>query len=163
MEAKQNKMTFKTKVTELLDSKGIKYRLLPHDKEVFTCGEAARIRGVVLDEMVKCIMLVDKDGKHVLACLLADKKLDPSRAREIAGTQRLSFATKEQIKEVLGYTMGAVPPFVFEADVKVVFDNEISKKEKVNISSGDPGCGIELSSKELIALVKPKIGRIAKE
>ena len=30
---------FKTNITELLDSKGVEYRLLPHDKEVFTCEE----------------------------------------------------------------------------------------------------------------------------
>ena len=154
---------FKTNITELLDSKGVEYRLLPHDKEVFTCEEAAKVRGVVLEEMVKCILLIDKDGKYVLAALLADKKLDPNKAGKIAGTKRLSFATKEQIKEILGYTMGAVPPFVFDADTIVVFDNEIMKKEKVSISSGDTKCGIEVSPKDLIGVIKPKIGDIKKE
>ncbi|PIN86607.1 hypothetical protein COV19_03760 [Candidatus Woesearchaeota archaeon CG10_big_fil_rev_8_21_14_0_10_44_13] len=155
--------TFKTRVTELLDSKGIKYRLLSHDKEVFTCEEAAKIRGVVLEEMVKCILLIDKDNKYVLAALLADKKLDPRKAAESAGTKRLSFATKEQIKEVLGYTMGAVPPFVFDADVKVVFDDEVIKKERISISSGDTRSGLELSPKDLIGLIKPIRGDIKKD
>lgn len=154
---------FKTKVTELLDSKGINYRLLPHNNEVFTCEEAAKVRGVVLDEMVKCILLVDKDEKYVLAALIADKKLDPNKVRELTNMKRLSFAAKEQIKEKLGYTMGAVPPFVFDADVKVVFDNEVTKKEKVNISSGDPTCGLELSPNDLVGLIKPVIGDIKKE
>lgn len=156
-------MTIKTKVTELLDSKGIKYKLLPHDKEVFTCEDAAKARGGNIDEMIKCIMLVDKSGKYVLACIFATGKVDLTKVKEIAGTRRLSFATKDQIQEVLGFVMGAVPPFVFDADVIVVFDNEITRKEKVNISSGDPKCGLELSPKDLFVLVKPKIGKISKE
>ena len=153
----------KTKVTDLLDKKNVGYRLLPHDKEVFTCEDAAKQRGVSCDEMIKSMLLVDKNKKYVLACLLAIEKVDPRKVMEIAGTERLGFATKDEIKEVLGYTMGAVPPFVFDAPVIVVFDEEVKNKEKVNISSGDPKAGIELLSKDLINLVKPKTGEISEK
>lgn len=155
-------MTIKTKVTEFLDLKKINYKILPHDKEVFTCEDAAKVRGVVLEEMVKSMLLVDKDGKYVLACLLATDKVDTKKVTDMAGTKRLSFATKDEIKEVLGYIMGAVPPFVFDADVIVIFDEKIKDKEKVSISSGDPKSGMGLKSKDLIEMVKPKIGKIAK-
>src|SRR3989344_2076920 len=97
----------KTKITEFLDKKNIKYKVLNHSKEVYTCEEAAKERNVPLDEMVKCILLKSKDKFYFLACLLADKQIEPNKVREILNSKRLSFASKEEIKE-LGYEMGAV-------------------------------------------------------
>ena len=36
------------------------------------------------------------------------------------------------------------------------------KKDKVNISSGDPKAGLELNTKDLISLINPKFGDITK-
>jgi len=151
-----------TKVTLMFDSKGIKYRLLPHEKQVFTCEDAAKERNVILEEMIKCILLVDKKKNYFLACLLADRMLDTQRLRELMQCSRLSFASKEEIKEVLGYEMGAIPPLMLKTHLPVIFDNGIMKKDKINISSGDPKAGIELSPGDLVPLVKPRFGDISK-
>jgi len=45
--------TLKTKITDLLDSRGIAYRVLHHTEPVFTVEAAAAQRGVVFEEMVK--------------------------------------------------------------------------------------------------------------
>ncbi len=148
----------KTKITELLDSRGIPYRVLEHQKEVFTCEEAARERNVPLDEMVKCILLRDKTGKHLLACLAADKRLDARKAAAVANCKRLSFASPKEIEDALGYRMGAIPPLLLKTPVLVVFDAGISKKEKVNISSGNARAGIELRASDLAKLANPLVG-----
>ena len=151
-----------TKITQLLDSSGIKYRFLPHAKPVFTCEDAARERSVPLDEMIKCILLVDKRKKYFLACTTSDRMVDTEKIRRLIGCSRLSFASGQEIEEILGYKMGAIPPLLLKTDITVLFDNEITKKEKVNISSGDPRGGIELSAKDLILLAKPILGDIVK-
>lgn len=55
-----------SRVIKLLNEKGINYRLLFHNRSVFTCEEAAKERGVLLSEMIKCILLVDNDGNYFL-------------------------------------------------------------------------------------------------
>lgn len=149
-----------TKITKLLDSKGIKYKLLPHEKPVFTCEDAAKERNVPLNEMVKCILLVDKDKKYFLACIISEKRVDTQKIREIMGCSRLSFASEQQIEEILGYRIGAIPPLLLKTEIPIIFDNGIIKKDEINISSGDPKEGLELSSKDLIKLVKPIFGNI---
>jgi prolyl-tRNA editing enzyme YbaK/EbsC (Cys-tRNA(Pro) deacylase) len=59
--------------------------------------------------------------------------------------------------------MGAIPPLLLKVEVKVIFDELIKEKEKVNISSGDPGAGVELSSKDLIDLIHPSIGDVVED
>jgi len=149
-------------VIKLLDAKGINYRLLYHNRSVFTCEEAAKERGVLLSEMIKCILLVDKDENYFLACVPSDKKVYPQKVRELMNCKRLSFASKEEIEEVLGYTMGAIPPLLLKNDVPIIFDNEIINKERVNICTGNPKAGLELNSKDLIGLINPKFGDITK-
>ena len=72
---------FSTAITELLDAHGVSYRLLPHDEPVFTVAAAARQRGVVQEEMVKSLLLRDKDRRYVLACVTGDARLDTQALR----------------------------------------------------------------------------------
>ena len=67
----------KTDIMAMLDAQGIEYRLLPHTEPVFTVEAAARQRGVILETMVKSILLRDKQGCYVMACVTGDARLDP--------------------------------------------------------------------------------------
>ena len=151
-----------TKITQLLDSKEIKYKLLPHEKPVFTCEDAAKERNVPLDEMIKCILLVDKKKNYFLVCITSEKRVDTEKVREMMNCKRLSFASEQEIEEILGYKMGAIPPLLLKTEVPILFDNAIMKKDKVNISSGDPKAGLELNPRDLISLIKPRFGNFSK-
>ena len=150
-----------TEVTRLLDGRGIEYRLLPHKKPAYTCEAAAVERNVPLDEMIKCILLVDRKKNYYLVCIAADKRVDTKRVRGIVESSRLSFASGEEIEDILGYKMGAVPPLLLKTDIPVILDDEIEAKKKINISSGDPKMGLELGPESLISLMEPVRGSIA--
>jgi prolyl-tRNA editing enzyme YbaK/EbsC (Cys-tRNA(Pro) deacylase) len=151
-----------TRITHLFDSKRIKYSLLSHEKPVFTCEDAAKERKVPLDEMIKCILLVDKKKNYFLACITADKMIDTQKVRAIMNCSRLSFASKQDIEEILGYKIGAIPPLLLKTEIPILFDKCIMKKDKVNISSGNPKAGLDLNPKDLIPLIKPRFGNITK-
>ncbi len=155
----------KTPVEKFLELKKIPFRLLPHSKTAFTAEEAARERRVPLDELVKCVLFTD--GKQfVLACVPGNERVDRHKLRKAAGTGKLELATEKQIKSVLKAELGAVSPvapLISKAKVKIVFDDSMSKKKKVNMSSGSTGAGVELSIKTLASLVKPVEADIVQE
>jgi len=146
-----------TKVMGYLDSLNIPYKILPHKKPVYTCEDAARERNVPLNEMVKCILLMDKDKKYVLACCPADKRVDLDKIRAVLDCKRLSFATEKEIEKITGHNIGAVPPLLLKEKIPIIFDNKIKEKKKVNISSGDPSAGIEIDADDLIKIINPII------
>ena len=152
-----------TKVTDLFDSLGITYRVLPHAEPVFTVEAAAQQRGVVTEEMVKSILLRDENKKYVMACVTGDVRLDPKAVRAILpdGYKRLSFATAEEILNVCGYTQGAVAPVCLPDGIPVIFDEAIARLPKLNISSGDPMAGLELGTQDFIRAAGAKIAKIA--
>jgi Cys-tRNA(Pro)/Cys-tRNA(Cys) deacylase len=153
----------RTKITEFLEAQGVPYRLLPHSEAVYTVEAAAAQRGVVQEEMVKCILLRDKRRRYVMAGVTGEARLDPKAVRAALQdrVQRLSFASAEQILEVTGYEMGAVAPLCLPEGLPLVFDEAIAALDKVSISSGDPMAGVELAGRDLIRLAGALLAPIA--
>ncbi len=158
-------MAFQTKITQLLDTHHIPYRLLPHGEPVFTVEAAAQQRGVVEEEMVKSILLRDKVGHYVMACVLGQTRLDPKaiRAYMPSDWKRLYFASDEEIQAITGCVQGAVAPLGLPKDVPVIFDQAVVLRKKVNISSGDPMAGLELDAQDLIRVAAAQLAPIAKD
>lgn len=153
-----------TRVTRFLDQQGVPYRLLPHDEPVFTVETAAAQRGVNAEEMVKSILLRDKDRRYVMACVTGPSRLDPKAVRDVFGEdfKRLTFASAAEITRVTGYVQGAVNPLCLPEEVPVVFDQAIADCRRVNISSGDPLAGLELDPQDLIRLARAHLADISK-
>ena len=154
-----------TKVTELLDKHDVVYRVLPHDEPVFTVAAAAAQRGVVVEEMVKSILMRDRKHRYVMACVTGDDRINPKavRAQLPPEWKRLSFASAEEIEQVTGYEQGAVAPLALPKGLPVIFDIEIGRCARVNISSGDPMAGLELDSDDLIRLAGATLAPIAEK
>ena len=155
---------FSTKITDLLDSHNIPYRLLPHREPVFTVEAAATQRGVLKEEMVKSILLREKGNRrYLMACVTGEARLDPKAVRThlLEGWRRLSFASAEQIYAVTGYVQGAVAPLGLPDELPVIFDAAIARCTRVSISSGDPMAGLELDPQDLIKLARAQLAPIA--
>lgn len=152
-----------TRITDLLDRHCIPYRVLPHSEPVFTVEAAAQQRGAPVEEMVKSILLRDKNRRYVMACVLGNARLDPKavRAHLPAGWKRLSFASSAEILAVTSCVQGAVAPLGLPEDILVIFDQGITLCEKVNISSGDPMAGLELDPRELIRISGAQLALIS--
>lgn len=153
-----------TKITVLLDTHNIPYRVLPHTEPVFTVEAAAAQRGVVKDEMVKSILLRErKGGRYVMACVTGDARLNPQAVRAYLphDWKRLTFASAEEIQASTGYVQGAVAPLCLPDAVPVIFDEAIARCTRVSISSGDPMAGLELEPQDLIKLARAQVGQIA--
>jgi prolyl-tRNA editing enzyme YbaK/EbsC (Cys-tRNA(Pro) deacylase) len=152
-----------TRVTEFLDSHGVAYRVLPHEKPVFTVEMAAAQRGVLLEEMVKSILLREQHKyRFVMACVTGGSRLDPQVVRtHLSGEwKRLSFASGAEITAHTGYVKGSVSPLCLPEYIPVIFDEAIARCTNVNISSGDPMAGLELTASDLIRLSKALIAPI---
>ena len=153
----------RTTITDFLDEQGVSYKLLPHSVAVFTVETAAAQRGVVMEEMVKCILLRDKARRYVMAGVTGEARLDPKAVRAAlqGSVRRLSFASAAEILEVTGHEMGAVAPLCLPNGLPLVFDEAIAALDKVSISSGDPMAGIELGGGDLIRLSGALLAPIA--
>jgi len=143
---------FRTRVTDILDARGVRYRWLQHAEPVFTVEAAAAQRGVVPEEMVKSILLCDRAGHYAMACVPGASRVNLKAVQAAlgAGWRRLHFASAEEIQAVTGCVQGAVSPIGLPEAVPVLFDAAIASLARCNISSGDPLAGLELDPADLV-------------
>ncbi|MCM1543960.1 MAG: prolyl-tRNA synthetase associated domain-containing protein [Ruminococcus sp.] len=127
-------MTEKERVYEVLDSLGIDYRVINHEK-VSTIEEMDKL-GIFTDgALCKNLFLRNANGKvHYVISMLKDKHPDiQGELKPQLGSSRLSFGSDERLMKHLGLKSGAVSPFGIINDdtheVKVVLDSDLKKLE----------------------------------
>jgi prolyl-tRNA editing enzyme YbaK/EbsC (Cys-tRNA(Pro) deacylase) len=135
----------KTSITEKLDELGINYTVKPHSQPVYTSEDAARERSVRLSQIVKTMLLMDRDGKIVVAVLPGDRRLDVKKIKKHLGVKDLRFLDKETVEKRLGLVAGAIAPVAGLLDgSEVLVDPAVLDADFVDISSGDAFAGLEL-------------------
>jgi len=144
--------------SRFLNELNISYKIKRHTKPVFTSQDAAKERNVSLSQIVKTIILTNKDDKVVVAVLPGHKKLDMKKIKKLSGYKSLQFMDSESIEKKTGFVVGAIAPVgnIFKG-LPMFVDPSVFDEEFVDISSGDPKIGLELTRDDLKQLLKHAI------
>ena len=129
-------MTFTAeKLLNTLDELGIATNTIEH-VPLRTVEEARQLRIELDGGQVKNLFLKDKKKKYWLLVALEDTIIDLKKTAKLLGTQKLSFASAEELHESLGIVPGAVSPFAVINDinnkVSVVLDERLVKVTPLN-------------------------------
>jgi prolyl-tRNA editing enzyme YbaK/EbsC (Cys-tRNA(Pro) deacylase) len=145
----------KTAIMEKLDALQITYTLKLHAKPAYTSEDAARERGVRLSQIVKTMLLTDRLGHIVITVLPGDKKLDLKRVKKLSKLRELRLMDKESIENSFGLVAGAIAPVEdLFAGLSILVDPSVFEESLVDMSSGDPCAGLEVSREDLSKLLK---------
>jgi len=100
----------KEQTLALLDSRGIPYELTEH-KAVFNMAELSDVPLPYPEADAKNLFVRDdKHRSYYLITVRGDKRVDLKAFRKTHGTRPLSFASAEELLEILGLTPGSVTP-----------------------------------------------------
>lgn len=133
-----------------------KHNLLPIEFDegtTPTAEMAADKLGVAVGQIAKSILLKSKTGDYHMVVIAGDKKLSPSKLKNLVGS-KLSFATREESFEKTGFLPGSVCPF--GVDVPIYIDESLSVYEKVYPACGTDGSAVKTSYSELIKILSAK-------
>src|SRR5436189_117970 len=92
-----------------LKEQGIDYKEFDHEP-VYTSEDAAKIRGLSLDEGAKSLLLKAKEN-FVLVVLAGSKKLDSKKLKKLLGVKDLRFASPAEVQEQMNCMIGSCYPF----------------------------------------------------
>jgi prolyl-tRNA editing enzyme YbaK/EbsC (Cys-tRNA(Pro) deacylase) len=145
----------KTLITEKLEALNLDYTVKPHSQPVYTSEAAARERGVRLSQIVKTMLLMDRKDRMLVAVLPGDKKLDLKKIKKLMGVKDLRFLDRQTIEQRLGLVAGAIAPIAeLFGNIPILVDPAVFRENRVDISSGDPCAGLELTREHLRILLK---------
>ncbi len=116
------------------EKNNIQYKLYTHPA-LFTCEDAEK-HGLEMEGIAaKSLFLKNSNTEYFLILLPATTKLDIKSFALSIGLKRLSFASEEELMNILGLTIGSVSPFGLlndrEKKTKLFIHPEIWTSEKV--------------------------------
>lgn len=149
-----------TDVTKILTDRKIDFTIKKHQKEVFTCEDAARERNVRVSQIVKTMVGKDEKGNYHVCLIPGDKILKLKKVRKEAGGIKIDLVNPQELAKELNLTVGAISPLIFPEGTKFYIDPTVLNEDLVDISSGKPEAGVELKSNDLVRIVDGKICEI---
>ncbi len=129
-------MDLTVRIRSLLEENRIDYEER-HHAACRTSDESARARGEEKKIGGKTLMLKDRHGAYHLFVLSAALEADSNKIRKILKSQKLRFATDDELKTVAGVEKGALPPFgrdILPFDLYV--DESILENDRIAFNPG---------------------------
>lgn len=142
------------KVKELLELHQITYKLMEHEPTP-TSIDAARVRGVSLEQGIKAIIikLRDKNAENIMITLPGNRKIDSKKVR-LHLKQDFSFENSEVIFQKYGVKIGGIPPFGKVFGLKMLVDNMIFQNARVDFNCGTQSKSIEIAGSDYLKIVE---------
>ncbi|NHB91516.1 YbaK/prolyl-tRNA synthetase associated domain-containing protein [Photorhabdus cinerea] len=147
-------------LTTLLNENHACYRVIEHP----TAGrseEIAKIRGTQLGQGAKGLVChVKGEGfrQYVLAVLPADQQADLSLLAKQIGGSRASLASPKEVSELTQCVFGAIPPFSFHPDLKLVADPLLFERfDELAFNAGSLECSVILNTKDYLRIAQPEL------
>ena len=150
--------TISSPVTELLEQHNIPFEVieipLSEDKKpIRNLEELLTEQGKDPSSVIRSILFKAKSGTFSLLAAPGGGRADWGILRKHLGERKLRMAEFDEVSEVTGYVVGAVPPIALPDSVKVLVDESINSYEDVIIGSGVLGFAIGLKRDALQSLL----------
>src|SRR3954452_13630783 len=148
------------RIVDLLRSRDIRFRLLRH-QAVLTSEEASRVRGTPLEAGAKALVC-HADDRTVLIVVPADARLDNRAFRQQLGVKNVRMIDAEQVQELVGAPVGAVPPFGSLFGLPTFADHEVAERDLIAFNVGARDVSVTMAGPDYAALEQPTLGRFAR-
>jgi aspartyl-tRNA synthetase len=148
-------------IVGLFKKKKLPYDVLEHEP-VYTSADAAAIRGTELEEGVKAILLI-ADTKPVMVSVAGNTKIDVKALKGLYGFRDVRMATPEEVIEVTGVPIGAVPPFGALFDIPLYVDEEVRTHASVVFNAGLHTKSLRVSAADYENVATPIVGAFSRK
>jgi len=136
------------KILSRLKDSGIPYGLFEHEP-IYTCEQAARVRGVTPKEGIKCLLLKTDYG-FVLALTRGDRRLDMKRIAALENVKKIGFANEKEIEKIAECPKGCVHPF---CNVKTYADRALLENDTIEFNPGCHDKTVKMKVTDLMKLI----------
>jgi Ala-tRNA(Pro) deacylase len=147
-----------------LDQQGASYRLIDHAPEGRT-EIVSGMRGNLLSQAAKCIILMVKIGKkvtrYILAVVPGDARVDLNTVKALLGGTYISFASADIAERLGGSAAGTILPFSFNDELELMVDPTMLETDEMFFNAARLDRSMALKTADYVRLAKPRIENIS--
>lgn len=150
----------KQEIYNYLNAENIEYEITEH-KAVYNMEDLAEIKLPHSEADAKNLFVRDdKRQNYYLITVKGEKRVNLKDFRRENGTRPLTFASPEELSEILGLIPGAVTPLGLLNDkehrVKFYLDKDFTDMDFIGVHPNDNTATVWLKPADLISLLKKK-------
>ena len=143
-------------ILNILNKLNINYEIISH-QAVYTVEEAKQIENMIEGIGCKNLFLKDKQKNYFVFVLEENKRANLKELATYLNVSKLSFATSEELKEVLNLEPGSVTPLSIindkENKVTLILDQELTNN-KILVHPNTNTKTLSLSFEDLIKFIE---------
>ena len=148
------------RIIDLLDTHHARYRVVEHEA-VGKCEAVSAIRQTALGQGAKALVChVKGNGQrlYVLAIIAADKQADLSKLAVSLGGLKASLASPVEVDKLTGCEFGAIPPFSFHPELKLVADPLLFERfDEIAFNAGLLTHSIIMNTRDYLRITAPTL------
>ena len=151
-------------LTEVLDSAGVKYEVIPHAHSE-TAADEARALGLPLDGVAKTLVIETPHG-NIRAVLPASERISTTKLAKVLNERRKSIhmVPEETLRsEYPEFEFGAVPPIGGAHRDRVIVDSRVVDHNSIVLEAGSHDDSIRIASEDLIRVASAEVAEICAE
>ncbi len=150
--------TINSAVTDLLQNQNIAFDVieipLSEDKKpIRNLEELLSAKGLDPTSVVRSVLFRGGSERFYLLAVAGGGRADWGVLRKQLDERQLRMAEFDEVPEVTGYVVGAVPPIALPATLRVMVDSSLHHYETVVIGSGVLGYALSLKGADLLTLL----------
>jgi len=146
-----------------LQKQKVKFTLHPYQyEEPGGTKQSASKLGVDEHIIIKTLIMADENGKPLIILMHGDKEVATDALAAVIGAQTISPCKPEVAKEHTGYQVGGTSPFGIQKVIPVFMERTIADLPNIYINAGQRGLLAQMSSAELIDILKPFMVSVAR-
>ena len=148
------------RLVALLEANHARFRIVEHPAEGRSEVVAA-LRGTQASQGAKA-MFCRSVGTFVLAVLPGDRKVDFKKVAHAVGKRKAGLATPEEAMRETGCVIGAIPPFSFSPDLKLVVDPALLENHgEIAFNAGRLDRSMVLNSEDYVRIARPHVATVS--
>lgn len=156
------------KIKKTLDKNGVEYQFFEHEA-VYTSDDAAKIRNTPKHLGAKAIIFSatfkcgdgpfngQADSNPLLIVVPGDRRVDAKIFKKLYNIKDLRLLSADEVKELTGLEIGAIPPFGNAMSLPTYLDQGIVENEIMVFNAGAHTKSIQMKVKDFLTLVDPTI------
>ncbi|AOF01851.1 TPA: YbaK/prolyl-tRNA synthetase associated domain-containing protein [Serratia marcescens] len=152
-------------VVALLSAGEAAFRVIEHPAEG-RCEAVAALRGTEQGQGAKalvCQTRIDGAKHYILAVLAADRQADLQRLAAELGGKKASLVSPAEIATLTACVPGAIPPFSFHPQLRLVADPELFERyDDIAFNAGDLQRSVVLNAQDYLRIAAPEFIHFAR-
>jgi len=152
-----------TRAIQQLNKDRVPFEIVTYVHEQKGAAYAARAIGCPLEQIVKTLISSVGIRGHVAALLPGNRRLDLKKLAKAFRVKQAVMADAPTAERLSGYKVGGISPFGMKQPLDSILDRSVLKYPTIAINGGKRGLMLEMSPKDIVAMLACKVADIGTE